>query len=70
MAKAKMTYESACAQLDEILQQLSDEETTLDDALKLYAKAAELMAFCDKTLKTAQLQVDEISAKLFAGEEI
>lgn len=69
MPKVKMTYESACAQLDEILQKLSDEETSLDDALKLYAKAAELMAFCDETLKTAQITVDEISVKLFAGEQ-
>ncbi|MEG0769214.1 MAG: exodeoxyribonuclease VII small subunit [Ruthenibacterium sp.] len=64
MTKAKMSYESASAELDAILGQLSSEDTTLEDALKLYAKAAELIAFCNQTLQNAQIQVDEISAKL------
>ncbi|MEG2931353.1 MAG: exodeoxyribonuclease VII small subunit [Ruthenibacterium sp.] len=64
MAKAKMSYESAAAELDAILEQLASDETTLDDALKLYAKAAELIAFCNETLLKAQMQVDEINAKL------
>lgn len=70
MTKSKLTYESASAQLDEILEQLANDETTLDDALKLYAKAAELIAFCNETLAGAQLKVDEISAKLFAEDAI
>ena len=59
-----MTYESAAQELEAILEKLSDEATPLDDALKLYARAAELIAYCNDTLQKAQITVDEINAKL------
>lgn len=61
---AKMTFESASRELDETLAKLSDESTPLAEALKLYARAAQLVSFCEEALHSAQLQVDEISAKL------
>lgn len=64
--KKKMDFETAAAQLDEILDKLSSEETPLSASLSLYAQAAELIAFCDETLKQAQIQIDEIDAKLDA----
>lgn len=63
----KLTFEQAGAQLEEILRQLSEEETTLEESLTLYAKAAELMAFCNKTLQDVQVRLDEIDAN-FKGE--
>lgn len=71
--KKNMTFESAGAELDAILAELSDEQTPLDRSLALYARAAELIAFCDETLKKAQVTVEEIDARLAgcapAGEE-
>ncbi len=64
--KKKMDFEAAAAQLDEILEKLSDEKTPLSDSLTLYAQAAELIAFCDETLKQAQIRIDEIDAALDA----
>lgn len=62
--KKELDFETAAAQLSEILEQLSNEETPLAESLKLYARAAELIAFCNETLKSAQMTVEEIDAKL------
>ena len=67
--KKGMTFESASAELDDILAGLSDEETPLERSLALYARAAELIAFCDETLKKAQMTVEEIDARFARREE-
>ena len=68
MSKKALTYETAAAELDEILGQLTSDDTTLDLALKLYARAAELIAFCNEVLQKAQLQIEEIDAKMHPEE--
>lgn len=69
MMKKTMDFETAAAELEEILSKLADEATPLAQSLTLYAKAAELIAFCDDTLKKAQMQIDEVDAKLAAHRE-
>lgn len=64
--KKDMTFESAGAELDAILAELASEETPLERSLALYARAAGLIAFCDETLKKAQVTVEEIDAR-FSG---
>ena len=66
--KKGMTFEAAGAELDAVLAELSDTQTPLDRSLVLYARAAELIAFCNETLKEAQITIDEIDAKN-AGEQ-
>lgn len=66
--KNKMTFEQAAAELEAILEELSNEETPLDRALTLYASAAELISYCSGVLKNAQITVDEINAKFTAPE--
>lgn len=58
------TFEAGMARLEEILAALQREETPLADAVKLYAEAAEQVAFCDAALREAKLQIEEIDAKL------
>ena len=60
--KKNLTFENASKRLDEILQQLSDEETPLETSLKLYAEAAEMISNCSGILKNAQMKVVEIDA--------
>lgn len=67
--KKGMTFEKAGAELEAILAELSDEETPLDKSLVLYAKAAELISFCNETLQKAQITIDEIDAKSCAGTQ-
>lgn len=69
MMKKAMDFEAAAAELEDILAKLSDEATPLAQSLTLYAKAAELIAFCDDTLKKAQMQIDEVDAKLATHRE-
>ncbi len=54
---AKMTYESAMKQLEEIVLKLEDGQLSLDEAVKLFEKGAKLSAFCDKALKEAELKI-------------
>ena len=54
---AKMTYESAMKQLEEIVLKLEDGQLSLDEAVKLFEKGAKLSAFCDKALKEAELRI-------------
>lgn len=67
--KKGTTFESAGAELEAILAELSDEETPLERSLALYARAAELIAFCDETLKKAQVTVEEIDARFALRSE-
>ena len=66
--KNKMTFEQAATELDAILEELSSDETPLDRALSLYAKAAELISYCSGVLKDAQITVDEINVKFAVPE--
>ncbi len=68
MAKEKLTFENASKQLEVILQEMENEETGLDKTIELYAKAADLIVFCNKSINNAQLKVDEINAKIFAED--
>ena len=68
--KKEMTFEAAGTELDAILAELSDSETPLDRSLVLYARAAELIAFCNETLQKAQMPaIDEIDAKNAGKQE-
>ena len=42
----------------------SDETTTLDQSVKLYAEAAQLIQYCNTALDKAKLQIEEIDASL------
>lgn len=58
------TFEEGMQRLDETLAKLNDQETPLAEALKLYADAAALLAWCDKILAQAKLQMEEIDARM------
>lgn len=59
-------FEEGLARLQMVLAQMQDEATTLDKAVKLYAEAAQLIAYCNQTLQNAKLQIEEIDAALAA----
>ncbi|MEG0178327.1 MAG: exodeoxyribonuclease VII small subunit [Oscillospiraceae bacterium] len=60
----KETFESAGEKLNKILLALESDDITLNNALKLYAQAAELIAFSNDTINAAKLQINEIDSKL------
>ena len=65
MPKSKTpSFEDAMQELEMILEKMADEDTTLDESIALYAKAAELIQNCSETLNNAKKQVDAIGVKL------
>ena len=67
--KAPKSYEEGMERLNAILAKMQDEQTTLAEAVKLYAEAASLMEYCHTALEKTSLQIEEIDAG-FLGEGI
>lgn len=68
MKKDVRSYEAAMQELEEVLQKLSADTVTLEESLTLYARAAELIAQCDKTLRQASLKLQTITDALHAAQ--
>ncbi len=62
--KKPKTYEEAIAQLEEILNQIADQSTPLEETLKLYAQAATVIEICSEKLQNAQLQIEDIQQSI------
>ena len=67
--RAPKSFEDGLARLQGILDRLQSEETPLAESVKLYAEAADLIRYCNDTLNSAKLQMEEIDAALMAQEE-
>ena len=67
--RAPKSFEDGLARLQGILDRLQSEETPLAESVKLYAEAEELIRYCNETLNSAKLQMEEIDAALMAQEE-
>lgn len=55
-----LTYEQAIRRLEEIVTTLESNETSLDDALKLFEEGTRLTSFCNKKLNEAKQKITEI----------
>lgn len=62
--KKPKTYEEAIQQLEQILGQISDESTPLEETLKLYAQAATIIEVCNQKLNAAKLEIETIHKKI------
>ena len=62
--KKKQSFEEMLEELDDIVAQLSDEQTPLETALKLYAEAAQKIAACSTVLEDGKVRVEEIGKKM------
>ena len=68
--KQPKSFEEGMNRLQGLLSQLQDETTPLADSVKLYAEAAGLIHYCNTTLDTAKLQIEEIDASLAPDAEV
>ncbi|MCR4801538.1 MAG: exodeoxyribonuclease VII small subunit [Lachnospiraceae bacterium] len=59
-AKAK-SIEKSFQELDEILEQLEDEEVTLEDSFKLYQKGMKLVKECNTSIDKVEKELIVIS---------
>ncbi len=55
--KRKMTFESALARLDEIVNAMENGQAMLDESLSLYEEGIQLIQFCSKALDDAEQKV-------------
>ena len=55
-----MKFEEAMKELEETIKKLENTDTTLDDAMDLFAKGITLTKTCRKLLSEAQLKVTKI----------
>lgn len=62
-----LSFEAAFARLEEILERLNGGTISLDDSLKLYEEADQLIATCSKRLNDAERKI-EILVKNRNGE--
>ena len=56
-------FESALNRLEEISDLLENEDTPLEDSIKLFEEGIELKEFCEEKLKSAKLKIDKIVKK-------
>ena len=58
--KKENNFESALKRLEEISDLLENEDTPLEDSIKLFEEGLELKEFCEDKLKSAKLKIDKI----------
>jgi exodeoxyribonuclease VII small subunit len=58
---AKMSFEDALAELEEIVRTLEGGKGKLDEAIGAYERGAQLKAHCEQKLKEAQAKVEKIT---------
>ena len=61
--KKDNNFESALNRLEEISDLLENEDTPLEDSIKLFEEGIELKEFCEEKLKSAKLKIDKIVKK-------
>ncbi len=58
--KKGTTFEDAMARLEEIVAQLDKANLPLDTSLALFGEGAEIVSFCDRKLRDAQLKIETL----------
>lgn len=65
----KYTYEQAMERLSVITESLESGALPLEDSLKLYTQATELIRFCNDALNTAEQKITELSEQGEPGHD-
>ena len=60
MAKKKLTYSEAMAEVEQILARLRSGELSIDELSSAVGRASELIAECRKMLVTAESEVERL----------
>jgi len=58
---AKLNFEAALAELEEIVGKLESGGVELDVSIKIYERGEQLKAHCESLLKTAQGKIEKIT---------
>ncbi len=58
-----MQFEKSIEKLNTIIEKLENEETTLEETLKLYKEGSKLISSCKKDIETAKQVVSQFDAE-------
>ena len=61
--KNEKNFESALKRLEQISDLLENEETPLEQSIKLFEEGIELKEYCEEKLKSAKVKIDKIVKK-------
>ena len=61
--KKEKNFESALKRLEQISDLLENEETPLEESIKLFEEGIELKEYCEEKLKSAKIKIDKIVKK-------
>lgn len=64
-----LTYESAYAELEQIAREIEDETVSIDILADKVKRASELIAYCQKRLKSTEAEVGKIIAQMEKGNQ-
>ena len=62
--KKEYNFENALKRLEEISDLLENEDTPLEDSIKLFEEGIELKEYCEEKLKSAKLKIEKIVKKI------
>jgi len=60
----QFTYESASKELEKILNELRNDEVTIDQLAEKVERASKLIVFCKEKLNSTEKKVEDIVSKL------
>ena len=61
--KNEKNFESALKRLEQISDLLENEETPLEESIKLFEEGIEIKEYCEEKLKSAKVKIDKIVKK-------
>mgnify|MGYP002639488740 CR=1 FL=1 len=64
MSTKKISFEDSLIRLKEISDLLENEDTGLEESIKLYEEGVKLAKVCNTTLKEAELKIKELKSDL------
>lgn len=67
MADERLTYDTAYAELERIMQDLQEDRIGVDELTAKVKRAVELVAFCNTLLRATEEEVERIVKKLGDG---
>ncbi len=67
MAEERLTYDTAYAELERIMQDLQEDRIGVDELTAKVKRAVELVAFCNTMLRATEEEVERIVKKLGEG---
>ena len=67
--KNEKNFESALKRLEQISDLLENEETPLEESIKLFEEGIELKEFCEEKLKSAKIKIDKIRDVLKSDDQ-